>query len=67
MPHFAIVEQPRTERYLICSDGLYTFVRPADLLLPVEIDPATALTTLVELAMGNGSQDNILAIFCQID
>ena len=66
-PHIAAVENPRSHRFLICSDGLYGFVRPTDLTLPIEIDPATALTTLVELAMENGSQDNISAVFCRVD
>jgi len=66
-PHIIVVEEPYTHRYLICSDGLYAFVRSTDLLLPAEIDPTTALTTLIGLAMDNGSQDNISAIFCQID
>jgi len=66
-PHIIVVEEPRAHRYLICSDGLYGFVRSTDLLLPAEVDPTTALTTLIGLAMANGSQDNISAIFCQID
>src|SRR3546814_9519038 len=66
-PHIVAVQAPRAHRYLICSDGLYAFVRPADLLLPAELDPTTALTALVSLAMDNGSQDNISAIFCRFD
>lgn len=67
MPHMIVFEDPRAHRYLICSDGLYAFVRSTDLLLPAEIDPTTALTSLIGLAMDNGSQDNISAIYCQID
>jgi serine/threonine protein phosphatase PrpC len=52
--------------FLICSDGFYAFLASEDLLLPRRLDPAKALNALSELAISNGSHDNLSAVFCSI-
>lgn len=65
-PYVVSIEPECQQSYLICSDGLHGFVSASDLMLPVELNPITALEALVELALLNGSTDNISAIFCKL-
>jgi serine/threonine protein phosphatase PrpC len=52
------------ERLLLCTDGLHGAVAEPQLAAVLEraIDPLQACSTLVDLAMANGSRDNITAI-----
>lgn len=59
--------QTKPRKLLICSDGLYNFVSQATLALLTERDPASELPRLFDAAEGYGSNDNITAIFCEID
>lgn len=53
--------------FLISTDGLHDFLRESDLRLPLELEPARGLPALIEMALDNGSNDNLSAIFCRFD
>lgn len=56
------------DKLLLCSDGLWEMVRPPDLLKALtEQDNAQEICdTLIDLANGNGGEDNISAVVVQI-
>lgn len=49
------------DRYLLCSDGLFTVVRPDDLrrVLSTAAEPADAVRDLIALALAAGGPDNV--------
>ena len=58
------------ERYLLCSDGLFTVVpdtRIADLLSQKDMSLEAIARSLVEAANEGGGPDNITALVLQID
>ena len=59
--------QTTPRKLLICSDGLYNFVSTATLALLTDRDPGSELPRLFDAAEGYGSNDNMTAIFCEID
>jgi serine/threonine protein phosphatase PrpC len=58
---------PETSAFLICSDGFYDFLKTDDLSLPRKLNPSDALQILVEMALANGSHDNLSAVYCSIE
>lgn len=52
--------------FLVCSDGLYAFLRTEDLSMPQRPAPATGLRAIVELAIAQGSTDNVSLAYCSI-
>lgn len=58
---------PEATDFLICSDGFYAFLKTEDLSLLRTADPAYALPALVEMALANGSHDNLSAVYCSIE
>lgn len=50
------------DKFLICSDGLHTYVGREELLNVLEKSPAQACETLVEMANTRGGKDNITAL-----
>ncbi|MEU9746299.1 MerR family transcriptional regulator [Streptomyces niveus] len=49
------------DRYLLCSDGLFTVVGPDDIrrVLGTAVDPADAVSELIALALAGGGPDNV--------
>ncbi|MFB8440677.1 MerR family transcriptional regulator [Streptomyces niveus] len=49
------------DRYLLCSDGLFTVVGPDDIrrVLATAEDPADAVSELIALALAGGGPDNV--------
>ncbi|WP_069625406.1 MerR family transcriptional regulator [Streptomyces niveus] len=49
------------DRYLLCSDGLFTVVGPDDIrrVLATAVDPADAVSELIALALAAGGPDNV--------
>ncbi|MEV8418302.1 MerR family transcriptional regulator [Streptomyces niveus] len=49
------------DRYLLCSDGLFTVVGPDDIrrVLATAVDPADAVSELIALALAGGGPDNV--------
>ncbi|MFC8829747.1 MerR family transcriptional regulator [Streptomyces sp. NPDC057137] len=49
------------DRYLLCSDGLFTVVRPEDIrhVLSTAAEPADAVRELIALALAAGGPDNV--------
>lgn len=56
------------DRILLCSDGLTTMVREADIItaLNVATDPQTSAAVLVDRALENGGDDNVTVIVIDI-
>jgi serine/threonine protein phosphatase PrpC len=56
------------DRYLLCSDGLYTVVDHATLrsTLSEESDPFAAVDRLIELARAGGAPDNIACVVADV-
>lgn len=53
--------------YLIATDGFYAFLQETDFLLLHEFDFERALPMLVDMALQNGSDDNLTAIAIKIE
>lgn len=53
--------------FLVSTDGFHDYLRPADLMLLLEVEPAAALPALIEMALDNGSSDNLSAVFCRVE
>lgn len=55
------------DRYLLCSDGLYTYFEPAELAEIVALGGDPAVDRFIELANQRGGRDNITAILVEVD
>ena len=56
------------DRYLICSDGLYKEVNPAEIAEHMKYgDCTTICRTLVALALERGAQDNVTVVVVKCD
>jgi serine/threonine protein phosphatase PrpC len=66
-PTVTSVHMERSASFLVTTDGFHDYLRPADLMLLLEVQPAAALPALIEMALDNGSTDNLSVVFCRID
>jgi len=55
------------DRLLLCSDGLYRYMKPDDLVLASILGGKAAVDRLIELANDRGGADNITAILIEIE
>ncbi len=67
VPHIHHLEAKTNVAFLISTDGFHQFLRDTDLFLLQELAPPQALSSLLNMALDNGSDDNLSAIFCRID
>lgn len=67
VPAIATIDPLIASTFLVSSDGFHGFLRETDLLLLSELEPASALSTLVDMALENGSNDNLSAIVIRIE
>ena len=61
-----MVNLHRGDRIVLCSDGLYAYVRESQIIqaLKRERDPAAAAERLVGLANAAGGEDNVTVVLC---
>ncbi|MET9555388.1 MerR family transcriptional regulator [Streptomyces sp. NPDC006645] len=57
------------DRYLLCSDGLFTVVSPDDIrrVLSTAAEPADAVDELIALALAAGGPDNVTCAVADVD
>jgi serine/threonine protein phosphatase PrpC len=66
-PTLTSVSWERSASFLLSTDGFHDYLRPADFMLLLEVEPAVALPALIEVALENGSNDNLSAVFCRVE
>lgn len=56
------------DRFLLCSDGLYTVLKPAEIvrILLERATPESSAETLADLALQRGSNDNVTALVVDV-
>ncbi|PZV36407.1 PP2C family protein-serine/threonine phosphatase [Mesorhizobium kowhaii] len=67
IPYIDRLEVDLGTEFLISTDGFHQFLRETDLLLLKDLTPDRALASLFDMALDNGSNDNLSAIFCRIE
>ena len=56
----------RDDRFLLCSDGLWSNVTSSEIAESLVLEPAEACRQLVELALGRGGDDNATAMVIRV-
>ncbi|TPK89839.1 MULTISPECIES: protein phosphatase 2C domain-containing protein [unclassified Mesorhizobium] len=67
IPAISAIGPPVAATYLISTDGFHGFLRDTDLLLLTELDRASALSALFDMALENGSNDNLSAVVVVVE
>ncbi len=67
IPYIGHLEARAGIAFLISTDGVHQFLRDSDFLLFQDLAPAQALASLFNMALDNGSNDNLSAIFCRLE
>jgi protein phosphatase len=61
-----VVELQSGDCYLLCSDGLHTYLQPDHIVALAERDPSEAVQNLIDFANEQGGKDNITAILVKV-
>lgn len=60
-----IVEIERGDRYLLCSDGLHSYLRSEEIPIILKAGAQTAIRRFIDLANARGGKDNITAVLVE--
>jgi protein phosphatase len=60
-----IVDVERGDRYLLCSDGLHSYLRSEEIPIILKAGSAIAIRRFVDLANARGGKDNITAVLVE--